>query len=114
MKPFRLYVGPVVYDVSAEHHLGDGHGNRIAGQVTHDMEQVQVEASLPKRSQYVTVLHELLHTIFQQAGQREWYGEEGLLDAVAYGLMGAKLEASDGQWRPLLEPLFMIMADEDE
>ena len=40
MKPFRLYVGPVVYDVSAEHHLGDGHGNTVG--------------AVPMRKQYIT------------------------------------------------------------
>ena len=111
MKPFRLHVGPVVYDVSAEHHLADGDGHRMAGQVTHDMEQVQVESSMPKRSQHVTVLHELIHTIFQQAGQREWYGQEGLLDCLAYGLMGTQLETEDGDMQALLQPLFAIMKE---
>ena len=43
LKPFRLYVGPVVYDVEAIEHLEDKQGDRMAGTVTHDMEQVQVE-----------------------------------------------------------------------
>ena len=107
MKPFRLHIGPVVYGVQAGNRLKDGHGNDIAGQVTHDMEQVQLDASLPKRSQHVTVMHEMLHTIFQQAGQREWYGNEAMLDCIAYGLVGAQVED-----RALLEPLFDIMEDE--
>ncbi len=111
MKPFRLHVGPVVYNVSTERHLIDSDGGRIAGSVTHDMEQVQLEASLPKRSQHVTLIHELLHTIFQQAGQREWYGQEGLLDCLAYGLMGTQIEAEDGDMQALLQPLLAIMEE---
>ena len=111
MNPFKLHIGPVVYDVSAVHHLEDSSGQTFAGQVTHDTEQIQLEALLPKRSQHVTVLHELIHTIFQQAGQHEWYGNEAMLDCLAYGLVGAKVEGQ-GVQVPLLEPLFMIMADE--
>ena len=111
MKPFRLHVGPVIYDVRAEDRLTDGHGTEIAGQVTHDLERVQVDASLPKRSQHITVMHEMLHTIFQQAGQRKWYANEAMLDCLAYGLVGAKVEG-EGVEVALMEPLFAIMEDE--
>ena len=114
MEPFSLHIGPVVYDVQVVPQLRDGDGDRMAGTVTHDTEQVQIDASLPKRSQHITVMHELLHTIFQQAGQREWYKEEGLLDCIAYGLVGARVEGDDGARVPLLAPLFIIMLDEDE
>ena len=110
MNPFKLHVGPVVYDVQAVGRLQDGHGENIAGQVTHSTEEIQVDATLPKRSQHVTVMHEMLHTIFQQAGQREWYSNEAMLDCIAYGLVGAKVEGQ-GVEVALLEPLFAIMAD---
>ena len=111
LKPFRLYVGPVVYDVRPENRLKDGHGDDMAGTVTHSTEQVQIDASLPTRSQHITVMHELLHTIFQQAGQRKWYNNEAMLDCIAYGLVGAAVEG-EGSPRPLLESLFTVMADE--
>ena len=111
MIPFKLHIGPVVYDVRAVSRLQDGHGEDVAGLVTHDTEEVAIDATLPKRSQHVTVMHELIHTIFQQAGQREWYGDEAMLDCIAYGLVGARVEGQ-GVEVPLLEPLFDIMADE--
>ena len=111
MEPFKLHVGPVVYDVSTEYRLRDDDGGRIAGNVTHDAEQIQLDTALAKRSQHITVMHELLHTIFQQAGQREWYKEEGLLDCIAYGLVGARVENGRGDRRELLESLFAIMDD---
>ena len=113
MKPFRLHVGPVAYDVRAEDCPKDGHGDGVAGFVKHDAEQVRVDALLPKRSQHVTVIHEMLHTIFQQAGQRKWYANEALLDCIAYGLAGTAVEGA-GCPRPLLESLFTVMEDEDE
>ena len=110
VNPFKLYVGPIIYDVKAEDRLKDGHGEDVAGHVKHDIEEVRVDASLPKRSQQVTVVHEMLHTIFQQAGQRKWYANEAMLDCIAYGLVGAKVEGA-GTEVALLEPLFAIMAD---
>jgi len=107
MKPFKLHVGPVVYDVTTGDRVKDGHGDDVAGYVKHDSEEVQIDASLPKRSQHVTVMHEMLHTIFQQAGQRKWYNNEALIDCLAYGLVGAGVEG-----RPLLKPLFDVMEDE--
>ena len=113
MEPFSLHIGPVVYDVQVVPQLRDGDGDRMAGTVTHDTEQVQIDASLPKRSQHITVMHELLHTIFQQAGQRKWYRNEAMLDCIAYGLVGAAVEGT-GCPHPLLESLFTVMEDEDE
>ncbi len=110
--PFKLHVGPVVYDVRAEDRLKDGHGDDMAGVVMHGTEQVQIDASLPKRSQHITLIHELLHTIFQQAGQRKWYANEAMLDCIAYGLVGAAVADVDGNREPLVAPLFAIMADE--
>jgi len=110
MIPFKLHVGPVVYDVQAVDRLQGDHGEDVAGLVTHCTEEVKLDAALPKCSQHVTVMHELLHTIFQQAGQREWYDNEAMLDCLAYGLVGAKVEGQ-GVEVALLEPLFAIMAD---
>ena len=117
MRPFKLHVGPAVYDITAEPNTKDEHGAKMAGQVWHDSEKVLVDDSLPERSQQITILHELLHSILQQAGQRKWYEEEGLLDAVAYGLMGTKVETDDGTVYPLLGPLLRAIGsgggDED-
>ena len=106
---FTLHIGPVAYNVTGERHLTTDDGGKAAGWVKHDDELIRIDAVLPKRSQHVTVLHELVHVILQQAGQHEWYGEEGLLDCLAYGLVGAKVETEGGDCRPLLESLFVAM-----
>ena len=110
MLPFQLYVGPVLYYAQEEPDLKSDEGNRIDGEILHGSEKISIHASLPEMSQRITVVHELIHAILQQAGHYEWYKEEGLLDALAYGLVGAKVDRAAGMGAvPLLGNLFDVM-----
>jgi hypothetical protein len=110
MRPFQLYVGPVCYCAQEEADLKSSEGARIDGEILHGAEKIAVHEGLPEMSQRVTVVHELIHAILQQAGHFEWYKEEGLLDAMAYGLVGAKVSRVDELGNtPLLGNLFDAM-----
>lgn len=111
MVPFTLRIGPAVYDVMVEENLQAAGGDKIDGQIMHGAELMQIEESLPRRTQRVTVVHEILHGILQQAGKYKFYKNEGLLDALAYGLVGAQVNpgAVMGPEVSLLTPLFEAM-----
>ena len=111
MEPFRLQVGPAIYSVRAVVDLRAQEGQKIDGEVRHGAEEIEVEQALPLRTHRVTVVHEMIHSILQQAGQYEHYKNEGLLDALAYGLVGAKVNpgAVTGRAEPVLGALFNAM-----
>ena len=111
MLPFTLKIGPASYDVMTQENLKAAEGYKIDGQILHGAELLQVEESLPRRTQQITVVHELLHGILQQAGQHKLYKNEGLLDALAYGLIGTRVNPAGitGRGVPVLHALFEAM-----
>jgi len=115
MVPFTLRIGPAVYKVVAEENLHATEGYKLDGQIMHGSELVQIEKSLPKRTKRVTIVHELLHAILQQAGQHKLYKNEGLLDAIAYGLAGTQVNpgAEAGNGVPVLHTLFEAMESQE-
>ena len=108
MERFRLRVGPAVYEVTPVPELETQKGTKLDGQIMHGSEMVYIESGLPIRTYRVTVVHELIHAILQQAGRHKLYRNEGLLDALAYGLVGVQVSpgAVTGQGTPVLQPLF--------
>lgn len=104
---FRLKIGPAIYECKTVARLEGADGSKLDGQIMHGSEKLWIEEELPSRSQQVTVVHEVLHAILQQAGQHKLYKDEGLLDALAYGLIGAQLNPGEVTelGTPVLEPL---------
>lgn len=84
-KPARkpVKIGPILYDVKETEGLAD-EDTTLNGWIKYDSCEILIEAGLPDQVKQVTLWHEILHGILNQASQV--YNEE-LVEALAYGLV---------------------------
>ena len=82
MKPIR--VGPIAYDVEIVDNLQDD-GGILDGRIRHSDAVIQLAASLSPQAHLVTLWHEVLHTLFTQAGIHDH--DEKRITALSYDIV---------------------------
>jgi len=95
--PLQVELSPMVYEVEVVPDLADDEGTKLDGWFKSTEETIQLRKGLKPTSQWCTLLHEIVHGILAQAGQKELMQNEGLMEALSYGLMNARVDG-----RPLL------------
>ncbi len=59
----------------------------IAGQIQHLQQKILIRKDLSKERKKVTLLHEILHAIFQQLGFNEEHDNEHLINSLSTALI---------------------------
>ena len=71
--------------------LCDEAGNPLRGQCRHDARQIALDPQMTTAQRKETVLHETLHSILFLAGYSEASMNEGVVTALANGLMSVRI-----------------------
>lgn len=90
--PLQVALPPMVYEVEMVPDLVDSEGTKLDGWFKTTEETILLEKGLKPATRWCTLLHEILHGILTQAGQRELTQNEGLMEALAYGLMNVRMD----------------------
>lgn len=86
MLPTHVQLGPVRYTVERVPSVDDSSdGGLKVGQIRFAEARIVILDRLPDDRALVTLWHELVHGLFEVAGQDN--DDEGLVDALAYGLV---------------------------
>jgi len=87
MKLNRLAVqiGPLTFTVKETRGLRADDGDKLLGQLRYDDQVIDLEAGQGPDAKRITLIHEILHGIFFNAGLRDH--DEQLIDLVATGFL---------------------------
>ena len=85
-----IRVGPVPYRVQLQEDLRDD-GVELDGWVRTSFQTIGVRPGFPAEYTTALVMHEIVHAILIQAGQCEFSQNEGLIDALSYGLTSVRV-----------------------
>lgn len=66
-------------------------GDKIWGRYSVGEGRIQIEAGLSKRASQQTLIHEITHVILEQAGYGTHALNEGIAEALGYGLTSVKV-----------------------
>lgn len=84
--PANIQVGPQTYHLAKVAHLADTHDKW--GITSHGHSEIQICADQEASKERVTVLHEALHAVWFNAGdRRDKQDEEGAIRILASGLL---------------------------
>lgn len=90
--PGLVSIGPLVYDVLTIDDLKDDDGVKLDGWIKHSELAIYLDAALPVAIQKATLLHEIMHAVFTQAGHRKWATNEELTECIALGVAGVVVD----------------------
>ena len=98
--PARIKIGPFVYEVRLSENL-DGY----LGRADHDHGRIELDAGQGFCCLAATLLHEVLHGIWNAAGETDLHDDDAVVDRTANLLLATLLESPD-----LLEYLAAVRA----
>ena len=90
--PLQVELPPIIFEVELIEDLVDDEGTKLDGWFRSTEEAIQLRKGLKPTSRWCTLLHEIVHGILAHAGQRELQQNEGLMEALAYGLMNVRVD----------------------
>lgn len=65
----KVKIGGITYAVEQHDHLGADHG--LCGQIHYEKAIIKIDSAMSSEKQEQTLVHEILHGIFHEAGFRE-------------------------------------------
>lgn len=81
----EIKVGAIVYQVEIVDDLRDG-DQKLSGWIRHTDSLILLEAALSSQMGRHVLWHEIIHSIFEQAGIDDQ--DERIIQVLAYGIMG--------------------------
>lgn len=90
--PAVVYVRPMPYRVIQVQGLVSEDGDRLLGQANPGNLEIRIDADQPPDGALLSLLHEILHLILEQAGHLDTAGDEGLIRALSCGLLNVFLD----------------------
>jgi hypothetical protein len=97
----QIKIGAITFDVVEVDGLTDGQAT-IWGQVISSKCVIRIEAALLEQVKRTTILHEVLHVVADHIGRPEVAADEGLVNALAHGMLQV-LRDNPGLAKRLLE-----------
>lgn len=82
----NIKIGVIDYKVSYPEVIYEDERFKQLGRIKYDDETIEILKELKGLPQRVSFLHEVIHGIFNNAGQQEAQNE-GLIEALSYGFM---------------------------
>jgi hypothetical protein len=80
-----VVIGPIRYAVRRVRRLFADDGTKLLGQIDYTACRIDLEAQAHPQTQRATLIHEILHGILTNAGERDH--DERLIDLLSYGLL---------------------------
>ena len=90
--PLQVELPPMIFEVELVEDLVDDEGTKLDGWFKSTEEAIHLRKGLKPASRWCTLLHEIVHGILAHAGQLELQQNEGLMEALAYGLMNVRVD----------------------
>lgn len=81
-----VQIGPILFTIKEVERLVNNN-RTLWGHVVHHDCKIEIEADLDVQQKRQTLLHEIVHIVLYQSGQGELADNEGLVDALTYGIM---------------------------
>jgi hypothetical protein len=87
--PDTVKIGPIVYRIREVERLqSSSDGTSLWGDLVCSDGEILIEASIHNQQKRQTLLHEIVHAVLLTLGRREEANDEGLVEALAYGING--------------------------
>ena len=82
--PRTVKIGALIYDICHIFKLEDHNGRELYGKITHGSTTIELDRDMGDQRKAVTLIHEILHSILDQAGINKH--PEKILTALAFGI----------------------------
>ena len=84
--PKSVKIGGVTYKITTAKPMKNHEGHKLMGKASFHKQEIRINpkyrCNLPR-----TLMHEIVHTIFENAGQDEHQSDEGLITCLQHGLV---------------------------
>jgi len=84
--PGSIKLGWRTYKINQGEHRSSGNSSDLYGEIKYEDNEIFIYQKLDQDNKAVTLLHEAIHWIFYNAGQKEWRENEMLVECLSENL----------------------------
>jgi Zn-dependent peptidase ImmA (M78 family) len=84
--PKKVKIGWREFQINENEGKRDDNGSLLDGQISYEERTIYLNKDYGIEQEKVSLLHEIMHGIFNKQGHSEWRTDENLVDAIAEGL----------------------------